>query len=44
MKAYDHKTIKPRCYKREKLGAAVNQSMKIIVEVWCEIVTSLGVR
>jgi hypothetical protein len=34
----------PGCYKRDKLGAAVSQSVKRRVEGWCEMADILGVR
>jgi hypothetical protein len=34
----------PRCYKLDKLGAAVNQSLKRRVEGLCEMAANLGVR
>jgi hypothetical protein len=33
----------PRCYKWDKLGAVVSQSVKRRVENWCEMAVSLGV-
>jgi hypothetical protein len=34
----------PRCYKRDKLRAAVSQSVKERLGVWCEMAASLGIR
>jgi hypothetical protein len=34
----------PRSYTRDKLGAAVSQSVKSRVEGWCEMAASLGVN
>jgi hypothetical protein len=33
----------PRCYRWDKLGATVSQSVKRKVERWCKIAASLGV-
>jgi hypothetical protein len=32
----------PRCYKQDKLGAAVSQSAKRRLGGWCEMASSLG--